>query len=396
MVETTSQNRTKLRFDLPEKNGVRVETLINPNRLVIEFRPDAMVKRDIKWTENLHWQADYINLKDSFFPRKQLGNLNSFPVVWLEIDPEPKTIKILPITSNKDGMTGTLRVVKTAREQQASAAINGGFFNRNNQLPLGAIRTQGKWLSGPILNRGAIAWDDLNNLKIGHLKLQETLITTKGDRLPILLLNSAYLGAGIARYTQEWGEFYTPLSDREIIIIVEGDRIIRKLSGGAALATNFPIPKNGYLLSIRKDYFLSKNLEEGMNVYLNSSTFPGEFNNYPETIGAGPVLIQNGKIVLNSQAEKFSKFFGKQAAIRSAIALTKERKIAIVAVGKPSGAKGATLDQLARILKKIGAIDALNLDGGSSTSLYLGGQLINPLLTPVAKVHNSIGIFIKK
>ena len=40
----------------------------------------------------------------------------------------------------------------------ALVAVNGGFFNRINQLPLGAVRHQGVWLSGPILNRGVIAW----------------------------------------------------------------------------------------------------------------------------------------------------------------------------------------------------------------------------------------------
>ena len=393
----TSQKQTLLRLDLPENKAVRVSTFNIPDRIVIEFRTDAMIKRDIQWTNNLRWRSDYIHLNNSFFSRKKLReDVKSFPVVWLEIEAQANGIEILPIPSNKEGMNGTLRVVKTARERQATAAINGGFFNRNNELPLGAIRSQGQWLSGPILNRGAIAWDERNHLKIGRLRLEETLITTKGDRLPIQLLNSAYIQQGMARYTKEWGEFYTPLSDGEIIIIVHDDRIIRKLAGGEALKTKFSIPKNGYILTLRKDEFLSKKMTEGMKVHLNSYTVPREFGDYTEIIGAGPILLQNGKNVLNISSEKFSKFFGKQAAIRSAIAVTKEGKIAIVVVGKPAGKKGATLSELAEILQQLGSVDALNLDGGSSSSLYLGGQLINPSLIPVARVHNSIGIFLNK
>ncbi len=45
-------------------------------------------------------------------------------------------------------------------------------------------------------------------------------------------------------------------------------------------------------------------------------------------------------------------------------------------------------------MQSIGCVDALNLDGGSSTSLYLGGQLLNRHASSAARVHNGIGIFL--
>ena len=53
----------------------------------------------------------------------------------------------------------------------AVIAINGGFFNRILQLPLGALRQQGQWLSGPILNRGVVAWGDNDQLQFGRCLL---------------------------------------------------------------------------------------------------------------------------------------------------------------------------------------------------------------------------------
>jgi exopolysaccharide biosynthesis protein len=49
---------------------------------------------------------------------------------------------------------------------------------------------------------------------------------------------------------------------------------------------------------------------------------------------------------------------------------------------------------MAQIMQQLGAVDALNLDGGSSTSLALGGQLIDRSPVTAARVHNGIGIFI--
>jgi len=79
-------------------------------------------------------------------------------------------------------------LIKTAQRYSAAAAINGGFFNRNNKLPLGAIRLDGRWLSS-ILNQGAIGWN--NSGVIGRLSLQENIITSSGQRYPFWLLTAA-------------------------------------------------------------------------------------------------------------------------------------------------------------------------------------------------------------
>jgi len=51
--------------------------------------------------------------------------------------------------------------------------------------------------------------------------------------------------------------------------------------------------------------------------------------------------------------------------------------------------------ELAQILQQMGAVEGLNLDGGSSTSLYLGGSLLDQPPSTAARVHNAIGIFIQ-
>jgi exopolysaccharide biosynthesis protein len=67
----------------------------------------------------------------------------------------------------------------------------------------------------------------------------------------------------------------------------------------------------------------------------------------------------------------------------------------LVAVHNRVGGQGATLAEMALILKKLGAESALNLDGGSSTSLALGGQLIDRSAVTAARVNNSLGLFIR-
>ncbi len=65
------------------------------------------------------------------------------------------------------------------------------------------------------------------------------------------------------------------------------------------------------------------------------------------------------------------------------------------AVHNRVGGAGPTLAEHAQLMQQMGCVDALNLDGGSSTSLYLGGQLLDRFPNTAARVHNGIGIFLQ-
>lgn len=370
---------SRLKLSLPSAYGLQINSVNNPPRIIIDSRPDAMDEKRIVWQPGLIWNQKYIQLDKDWFP-----------VTWLEIEPKNPQITIQPITANSTSMRGTNPLVTINTASETVAMINGGFFNRNNQLPLGAIRVDGKWLSGPILNRGAIAWDNQGKIKIDRLSLQETLITASGQRFPLTQLNSAFVEAGCSRYTRDWGTNYNPLSDRETGLIVEGNRITARLDN-LSPQDSVVLPENGYLVICRKTDI---NLNVGEKVNLDSVTLPRDFANYPQILGAGPLLLQNGRVVLDGNAEKFSPAFQNQQASRSAIAVTKEGKILLVAIHNRVGGRGATLAELARILLLMGAKDGLNLDGGSSTGIALGGYLLDRAAVTAAKVHNGIGIFL--
>jgi hypothetical protein len=381
-LESTS-GITKIRVNLPTAHGLRTFSLANPYRLVIDVRPDALAERRIAWAEGLTWNQQYIRLGQSLFP-----------VNWLEVNLKSSQVALKPIASNPNGREGTAPLVSIARSWQAVAAINGGFFNRNNKLPLGAIRQDSRWLSGPILNRGAIAWNDRGDVKIGRLSLRETVIGAGGQRWPVSWLNSAYVSAGMARYTPDWGATYQTLTDGEVVIAVEGGRVVNQFSGGKAGANSLPIPAQGYLLVIRKNTVPKSALAVGTAVNLESSPIPADFANYPYILGAGPLLLQNRQLVFNGAAEQFSKAFQQQRASRSAVATTGKGTLIVAAVHNRVGGQGASLGEMAQIMQQLGAMDALNLDGGSSTSLALGGQLIDRSPVTAARVHNGLGIFL--
>ncbi|HEY9691517.1 MAG TPA: phosphodiester glycosidase family protein [Oculatellaceae cyanobacterium] len=380
----SSQKQTTIKVNVPTGWRLRASTISNPNRLVIDIAPDALVERNILWSPGVRWQQKLVNL-----------GANRFPIVWLEVDPKQRGLTLKPIWSNPTSLVGIAPLVNIAPSSQASAAVNAGFFNRKQLVPLGALRLDNRWVSSPILNRGAIAWNNNGNIKIGRLSLDETLTTSTGENIPILGLNTGYVQAGIARYTPAWGTTYTPLTDNEILVVVQKNQVTNVVMGGKFGQTPFPIPSDGYLLTIRAKPELADVFTVDKVLRINSSTNPVEFNQYSNVVGAGPVLIQNRQIVLDAKAEKFSDAFIAEAAIRTAIATTPSGKIIIAAVHNRAGGAGPTLAEFAQLMQQMGVVDALNLDGGSSTSLYLGGQLINRSPATAARVHNGIGIFFK-
>lgn len=354
----------------------------NPARVVIDIRKDAMVERDIAWATGLRWRQQYVNV-----------GANRFPVYMFIAKPDPTMLSMRPIRSNPSSATGIAPIITTAQQQRAAGAVNAGFFNRNNQLPLGAVRHDGQWLSGPILGRGAMAWNDQGNLIMDRLALSE-VVSAAGKSFPVLTLNSGYVQAGIGRYTSAWGAAYSPIVDGEIVVTVRNDGVTARQTMGKAGSGSIAIPSDGYLLAFRSNSGNSAGFVTGTQIGLSSQSQPSAFDQYPNVMGGGPLLIRDRSIVLNPQLEGFSTNFIQGSAPRTAVGKTADGTWIIATMHDRVGGSGPNLTETAQIMQQLGSVDALNLDGGSSSSLYLGGQLLNRPPQTAARVNNGIGLFI--
>ena len=93
----------------------------------------------------------------------------------------------------------------------------------------------------------------------------------------------------------------------------------------------------------------------------------------PNVMVSGPVLLMNGKPATLSKAG-----FNVLTHPRSAVAITNDNKLLLVAVdGRSETGSGMSLFSLTTLLETLGARDAMNLDGGGSTTLYVKGQTEN-------------------
>ena len=89
-------------------------------------------------------------------------------------------------------------------------------------------------------------------------------------------------------------------------------------------------------------------------------------------LASGPLMLKDGQICdWNSCGANFIR----TKHPRSAVATTKEGKILLITVdGRfPEQAEGVNIPELAHLIRILGGEDALNLDGGGSTTLWLSG-----------------------
>jgi len=372
-----------LKLGIPLVTRPVVTTLSNPPRIVIDVGVASPRSQDILWQPGIKWRQQLLTI----------GN-QSFTVISFEISPKTPGLMLRPMLPNPVELAGISPLIQTAQQGKSILAMNGGFFNRINQLPLGLIKIDGQVKSGPILNRGVMAWDQSGAFEFDRYSLQET--ATIGQKtFPLTHLNSAYVQAGIARYTAAWGSRYSTLSDNEIVMEVVADRITTQTPVPTA-GTPISIPPNGYLLTFRSNKTAATTVTLGATVSLAMVPSNPRITAFPYALGGGPLLIKDRQVVLDAAAEKFSPAFIRERAARSAVGRTNTGNLLMVTVHPAIGRGGATLLEMAQIMQQLGAIDALNFDGGSSTTLYLGGtggQILDRPSRSSARVHNAIGIF---
>lgn len=99
------------------------------------------------------------------------------------------------------------------------------------------------------------------------------------------------------------------------------------------------------------------------------------WENVYDAVGGMPVLVQDGQIVVPDCATSFCR-----RNPRTAIGWTDRGRILLVVVDGRRPRRwsvGASLDEMAHLMRDLGAVQALNLDGGGSSAMVVLGEVVN-------------------
>lgn len=104
------------------------------------------------------------------------------------------------------------------------------------------------------------------------------------------------------------------------------------------------------------------------------------WENIRDAVGGGPRLIKSGEIHITYTEEVFfdSGIEGFSRQPRTAVGYTDDGRIILFVVdGRQTASVGMTLQEVAETLLELGCIEAINLDGGGSSTMIVEGTLIN-------------------
>lgn len=268
------------------------------------------------------------------------------------------------IASDTLGRKSTITSI--AKKNNSIVAINGTFFKQQTGVPLGTLMINKKLYTGPIYDRVAMGiFDDGYDMARIQLNasLKAGLKEIKVDNINQPRMLSTYVIA----YTPEWGKT-APASPKYGKQIAIKDNKIVDISDGA-----LAIPQDGFVI-VGPANQLNQLIGEN-NIKLNVSTIP-DWQNVNHIISGGPYLVKNGRTYVDIKEQKLGSIGGRNP--RTAVGYTADNDLIIVTVdGREKASVGMSLWELAAFMKSIGCVNAMNLDGGGSTVLYVNGKIVN-------------------
>jgi exopolysaccharide biosynthesis protein len=114
---------------------------------------------------------------------------------------------------------------------------------------------------------------------------------------------------------------------------------------------------------------------------------PLPLNPAVSVISAAPVLVRNGRPAIDAATEgvidptdaSFNYGWGEERQPRTMAGIDAHGRLLLVTVDgrEPGQSDGVTLDEGAQLMRALGAVSALNLDGGGSSAMAVDGNLIN-------------------
>ena len=290
-----------------------------------------------------------------------------------------------------DRLRGLQATSSIGRRSGAVLAVNGDYFLSSGR-PVHAFAQDGRLVQTPQLLGRAIGLDtDGTRVTMGFPDTRASLTTTSDTATVTTALprwnSGPATGDDVAAFTAAGAELETPPNgDCYAVLRSSGAPTVHpdggvdtqmtvtgnpRCGGDAAM-----VPTSGVLLDGSRynpsGSFLDSLHAEQPAQLTQSLGFPGAV----DVLGGNPVLIAGGQ----QQSQDLSgsdAFFQRQP--RTAVGVTSDGRMLLVVIDgrQPGYSVGMTLQELADLMSSLGARDAINLDGGGSSTMWVNGMLAN-------------------
>jgi hypothetical protein len=278
------------------------------------------------------------------------------------------------------------------------AAVNADFFSlatgetENNQV-LG-----GEWWKGEKVTDSPFDTFDNSHIQFGVTRagrpvlgrfLLDAMVWVRGVATPVLTVNlrptSTYEGTTI--YTPRFG-IATPHDSARAVTEAalvaagrRGDTLLYIRRGPVMPTSGTVIPRDGVVLSgYGARAAAVRAMADGDTVRVMLTTYP-RVPTLQLLVGGWPRLLEDGRSVAGDAATLEGTISRNAEARhpRTAIGFSRDSTIVVLLAvdGRSENSGGMTLVELAAAMRRLGAWQAMNFDGGGSTTMVVNGAVMN-------------------
>ena len=284
----------------------------------------------------------------------------------LDVDLLHAAVQVKPVLAG-ESFNKLDEVRDQAHKCNAIAAVNGNYFKRDG-TPLGTLIIDGEWISGPLMDRTCMGLTHDGRILVDRVTMHGQLETSNPEVKTVWVNNinqPRRHGSHLIAYTRRWGTSAHMDYEGTMLAVDATGRIVDKQLKAVS------IPPGGYALSDCKSSITAK-LNVGDLVHISWHPTPEPWNNVVNAVSGGPVLIRDGKLFVGLKDEGFRQSWtSNHIHARTAVGVTADRHLLLATIEGPH-----TLWDVAKFLRKLGAVDAMNLDGGGSTTMVIGGNTV--------------------
>lgn len=288
----------------------------------------------------------------------------------------------LDLELGKDGRQGRDTVPSMAARRGAIAAVNAGFFGASGD-PAGLFKIDGLLVSDTARPRGAVAFARPDGaplifdrvtararVRAGRANLPASVDTARGQRALVVYTPRYGAATRTAGDGMEWTLSGQPL--RVTAIRHAGPSPIP--AGGFVMSASGAIPPALARLKVRD------RVEMAFTYATALGTSPDAWRRADDIVGGAGLLLWRGREVRDWKDEQLAAAgFVDARHPRTLIGRDRDGDVWLVAVDgrQPGHSVGMSLPELTALSRKLGLVDALNLDGGGSTTMVVNGAVVN-------------------
>ncbi len=280
------------------------------------------------------------------------------PALTLEVLNDPRGLSYRSSTKN---------IVES--NEGAIAGVNGDFFayqkDADRASSVGTIIQDGELLGTPSYEEGTATFGidaGDGSFILDYFTPNIVLTAPSGATAKVAYVNKFNSLEKISMYTEAFGEY---AQDGALFQMAVVDGVVTEISRET---TGMKIPEGGYVLSVLTDWdpFLANNFQVGSTVGLQMGLEFYDVSQIEMAIGGGSILVRNGVVQTS-----FTHDIQQSATARTAVGVNQDgTKVYLITVdSNTSASRGLRLKTLGEFLASKGVYNAINLDGGGSTTM---------------------------